>query len=94
MLFGRKSKYKFGLNVKPKDYGDLNKPLPDEIPRPNIGCGIHTEMCQGLIFSWIVTHEQAMDYDDVAGTIAAIRQYARHALLPRRGMGAVLERRI
>lgn len=75
MLFGRKRKQIFGLNVKPENYGNLNKPLTDELPKPNVGCGIHTTMCQGLIFSWIVTSEQAMDYDDVEDTITSIRQY-------------------
>ena len=65
----------FKLNVKPEDYGDLNQPLPDDIPKPNIGCGVHTDMCHGLIFSWIVNSEQAMNYNDVESTIASIRQY-------------------
>ena len=57
MLFDKivKGKRAFKLKVKPKDYGNLNKLLSDEIPKPNVGCGIHTEKCQGLIISWIVS---------------------------------------
>ena len=44
MLFDKiiKGKRAFKLKVKPKGYGNLNKPVPDEIPKPNVGCGIHT----------------------------------------------------
>lgn len=75
MLFGWKGKHAFALKVKPKNYGNLNGKLPKEIPKPNKGCGIHTDMCQGLILSWIVDSEQAMDYDDIEATIALTRRY-------------------
>lgn len=76
MLFDKiiKGKRAFKRKVKPKGYGNLNKPVPDEIPKPNVGCGIHTDKCQGLLFSWIVSQEEAMDYDDVEGTITSTRE--------------------
>ena len=65
----------FELKVKPQNYGDLNQPLPDDLPKPNKGCGIHTNQCFGLILSWIVAPEEAMDYDSVEDTIATTRHY-------------------
>ena len=55
----------FELKVKPDEYGNLNKPLPDTVPKPNVGCGIRNDECFGLIFAWIVAPEEAMDYDSV-----------------------------
>ena len=40
----------FELKVKPDGYGDLNKPLPETVPKPNVGCGIRNDECFGLIF--------------------------------------------
>lgn len=39
----------FELKVKPDEYGNLNKPLPDTVPKPNVGCGIRNDECFGLI---------------------------------------------
>ena len=33
----------FELKVKPDEYGNLNKPLPDTVPKPNVGCGIRND---------------------------------------------------
>lgn len=41
----------FELKVKPDEYGNLNKPLPDTVPKPNVGCGIRNDECFGLIFA-------------------------------------------
>ena len=63
----------FELKVKPDEYGDLNKPLPDTVPKPNVGCGIRNDECFGLIFAWIVAPEEAMDYDSVEDTVKDVR---------------------
>ena len=63
----------FELKVKPDEYGNLNKPLPDTVPKPNVGCGIRNDECFGLIFAWIVAPEEAMDYDSVEDTVKDVR---------------------
>lgn len=63
----------FELKVKPDEYGDLNKPLPETVPKPNVGCGIRNDECFGLIFAWIVAPEEAMDYDSVEDTVKDVR---------------------
>lgn len=63
----------FELKVKPDEYGDLNKPLPDTVPKPNAGCGIRNDECFGLIFAWLVAPEEAMDYDSVEDTVKDVR---------------------
>lgn len=62
-------KIKFELKVQPKEYSPLNKKLPNEIPKPNYGCGIHTEACHAIIFSWILRDWTPMDYDSVQSVI-------------------------
>lgn len=54
-------------------YYNLNKPLPDTVPKPNVGCGIRNDECFGLIFAWIVAPEEAMDYDSVEDTVKDVR---------------------
>lgn len=64
----------FELNVFPPFYSELNKPLPEDFPKPNVGCGIHTNLANGFVFSWIVSPEEAMIYDDVLGLIDALHE--------------------
>lgn len=77
MLFDkfRRSRDKFEFNVKPENYVNLNSPLPKSIPKPNVGCGIRTETCDAIVISWIVDPKQAMNYDNVEGTINFLRQH-------------------
>ncbi len=63
----------FILNIQPKDYGNLNAPLPNEIPEPKKGCGLHTDSCKAIIFSWIVPTQDAMYYDSSDETIKLFR---------------------
>lgn len=74
MLFKKKEKKTFDLKVKEKGFEELSFSLPKQLPQPNRGYRYITNSCDGLVFSWIVKPEQAMNYDSIEDTIKLLRE--------------------